>query len=85
MASKERAHKRTPQRIAIGRRFDDEMLRLDVSVGQAAKATNCSRRTIYYFLEGSSALDVERLAALSKLGLDILYIATGRRIIVAEH
>jgi transcriptional regulator with XRE-family HTH domain len=64
----------------IGRRLAIECSRLGLTDGKAAEAAGCSRRTWVNYESGNTTPDAVMLNRLDKLGFDVLFIVTGRRI-----
>lgn len=64
----------------IGRRLAMECSRLGLSSKKAAADAGCSRRTWCYYESGATTPDAVLLNRLDKLGFDVLFIITGRRI-----
>nr|WP_031943399.1 helix-turn-helix transcriptional regulator [Pseudomonas sp. NFPP33]AGH89265.1 putative transcriptional regulator [uncultured bacterium] len=64
----------------IGRRLAIECSRLGFTGAKAAEAAGCSRRTWVNYESGDTTPDAVMLNRLDKLGFDVLFIVTGRRI-----
>jgi transcriptional regulator with XRE-family HTH domain len=64
---------------AIGVRFREERVRLDLTQIQFGKIGGAGRQSIIRFESGERAPDAEFLRRVAKAGADILYIVTGRR------
>jgi transcriptional regulator with XRE-family HTH domain len=64
----------------IGRRLAIECSRLGFTGAKAAEVAGCSRRTWVNYESGDTTPDAVMLNRLDKLGFDVLFIVTGRRI-----
>ncbi len=64
----------------IGRRLAMECSRLGLTGTKAAADAGCSRRTWCHYESGTTTPDAVLLNRLDKLGFDVLFIITGRRI-----
>lgn len=64
----------------IGRRLAIECSSLGFTGAKAAEAAGCSRRTWVNYESGDTTPDAVMLNRLDKLGFDVLFIVTGRRI-----
>ena len=63
----------------IGNRIKEERLRLHMTQDDFARAANCSRRTLADWERGSTSPTAVQLSSLSVIGVDALYILTGKR------
>ena len=64
----------------IGQRLAEERARLGMNQDQFATAAGLkSRKTLYSYESGERSPDTAALAAWAALGVDVLYIITGRR------
>jgi hypothetical protein len=70
---------RAEERAAIGRRAWTELVALYGGVDEAAAAINVTRSALYYWYSGRCAPDAPTLKRMAEMGLDVVYILTGKR------
>lgn len=67
------------ENVPIGSRLRDERTRLGLNQSDFAKVAFASKRTQIQWESGSTTPNAEALSALSAIGVDVLYVVTGRR------
>jgi transcriptional regulator with XRE-family HTH domain len=63
----------------IGERLSEERQRLGMNQTDFAALASVTRKTLFGYETGARAPDAEALASWSVVGLDVLYVVTGRR------
>lgn len=66
-------------RDAIGRRLQEERQRLGFVQAEFAEKVGLAKRTLAGYEGGQGDIGATALAAASDIGVDILYVVTGRR------
>ncbi|WBG66966.1 XRE family transcriptional regulator [Pseudomonas citronellolis] len=66
--------------MGIGERLKEERERLGYSQTDFAAQAGASKNSQYNYEKGDRSPDAEYLAAVSKAGVDVLYVVTGRRL-----
>lgn len=69
----------TPGRVAIGHRLAEERVAKRLNQDQLAEAVGKSRRSVAAWEAGDSMPDADSLAVVDRMGIDVLYVITGRR------
>lgn len=69
----------TPGRVAIGHRLAEERVAKRLNQDQLAEAVGKSRRSVAAWEAGDSMPDADSLAVADQMGIDVLYVITGRR------
>ncbi|WP_143742846.1 hypothetical protein [Maricaulis sp. W15] len=64
---------------AVGRRLREERIRLDASQEAFAQTVGASKRALIEWEKGATSPKVCHLARWDEIGLDVLYVVTGRR------
>ncbi|MEW5770333.1 MAG: helix-turn-helix domain-containing protein [Pseudomonadota bacterium] len=65
--------------MSIGERLKDERERLGLSQPAFAAVAGAAKRTLIDWEKGATSPNAVQLAALSAIGVDVLYILTGQR------
>lgn len=63
----------------IGERLKEERLRLGYNQPDFAAAADAAKRTLIDWEKGSTSPSAVQLSALTKIGVDVLYVLTGQR------
>ncbi|HCI1904150.1 TPA: helix-turn-helix transcriptional regulator [Pseudomonas aeruginosa] len=64
----------------IGERLKEERARLGFNQGDFAALGGVAKTSQFNYEKGERSPDAEYLAAVSKAGVDVLYVVTGRRL-----
>lgn len=68
----------------LGERLKEERFRIDMQQIAFAEACGVSRGGLLKWEKGESAPNATALAAMDALGIDVLYVVTGRRSCTSE-
>lgn len=66
--------------MGIGERLKEERERLGYNQTDFAALGGASKNSQYNYEKGERSPDAEYLSAVSQVGLDVLYVVTGRRL-----
>lgn len=71
--------------MTIGERLKEERSRLGLSQTDLGAAGGVGKTTQINYEKGTGTPDAKYLAAVEELGVDVLYVVTGRRIPVSDQ
>ncbi|MBZ9561044.1 helix-turn-helix domain-containing protein [Pseudomonas sp. P116] len=71
--------------MTIGERLKEERSRLGLSQTDLGAAGGVGKTTQINYEKGTGTPDAKYLAAVEELGVDVLYVVTGRRVPVSDQ